>query len=68
MLKLCYLAIRAKEDIMSKYINFHQNMSGYYFIKDEDNSFTKEEAIFIQKALKKAIKEELEKTKKEATE
>lgn len=37
-------------------INFYQAMSGYYYV-DQTQAFTKEETIFITKAINKALKE-----------
>jgi hypothetical protein len=40
-------------------IRFKKSMSGYYFV-DENQTFTKEEAEFIVKAIKEAKKKEKE--------
>lgn len=41
---------------MNVKIGFYQAMSGYYYV-DPNQAFTKEEAIFITKAINKALKE-----------
>lgn len=41
---------------MSVKINFYQAMSGYYYV-DQTQAFTKEEVIFITKAINQALKE-----------